>query len=112
MFKQRYRCVYILIFLIVLSVGCGHMNGNTGKIVHYSFPCQESSWIRDGEPFEFEGELWYPQDSYDVLRDSEVVLVGVYRDVQIFIERIDVRPYDRMYTKFGRNKFRIYKKHD
>jgi len=73
-------------------------------------PEQEASWVIDGKPAEFEGESWYPQDNIDVLLDSEVVLVGEYQGVQLFVEKLDVRPYERLYTKVGKHKFRIFTK--
>ena len=42
--------------------------------------------------------------------DSEVSVVGEYQSVQFFIDKVDVRPYERLYTKFGRNKFRLFEK--
>ena len=70
----------------------------------------EAEWIRNGEPIEFEEELWYPADSVEGFLDSEMMLVGTYRNVQFFIDKVDVRPYDRLYTKFSRNQFRFYEK--
>ena len=74
----------------------------------YPIPHEEADWIVKGEPLKFEGQLWYPQDYVDILLDSEVAPVGEYKDVQFFVEKIDVRPYDRLYTKFGLNKFRVF----
>jgi hypothetical protein len=85
------------------------VRGNTGNLSVYKIPLQEPEWIRNGEPIEFEGQKWYPQDEVDILLDSEVSLVGEYRGVQVFIERVDVRPYRALYTKFGEHKFRSYR---
>jgi hypothetical protein len=101
----------IQISLLAFSLtSCGHTEGNIGIMPTYVVPDTEADWIRNGDPVEFEGQLWYPQDSFEVLLDSEVYLVGEYKAVQLFVEKIDVRPYDRLYTKFGRNKFRIFRK--
>ena len=70
----------------------------------------EAEWIRNGEPVEFEGERWYPQDGIENLLDSEVYQVGEYRSVPVFVEMTDVKPYDRLYTKFSKNKFRFFEK--
>ena len=70
----------------------------------------EAEWIRNGEPIEFEDELWYPADSIEIFLDSEVSLIGEYQGVQFFIDKVDVRPFERLYTKFGRNKFRFFEK--
>jgi hypothetical protein len=42
--------------------------------------------------------------------DNEVYLMGEHKGVQFFIEKIDVRPYNQLYTKMARNKFRVFQK--
>jgi hypothetical protein len=93
----------------VVLAGCAHSQENIGLMTKYVVPEIEAEWIRNGDPIEFEGQFWYPQDRYDILLDSEVFFLGKYRGVDFFIEKIDVRPYDKLFTKFGRNKFRIYR---
>ena len=98
---------------LFIFVGCSAVRpfkGNVGKMSKYEVPEEEAEWIRQGEPIDFEDELWYPQDHFDILLDSEVLYLGDYREVSLFVEKIDVRPYKQLYTKFGRNKFRIYKR--
>ncbi|MFT5387351.1 MAG: hypothetical protein ACI9F2_000876 [Lysobacterales bacterium] len=70
----------------------------------------EPEWIRNGEAIEFEGEMWHPQDGIEGFKDSEMYYLGEYRNTQIFIDKVDVRPYNRIYTKFSTNKFRYFKK--
>lgn len=96
---------------MVLLTGCV-ANGpvNRGNMPTYPFANVEPEWIRNGEPVEFENELWYPQDGIESLTDSEVLLITEYRQMKVFIDKIDVRPYDRLYTKFGVNKYRYYEK--
>ena len=77
----------------------------------YPIPTEEAEWIVKGQPIEFEGERWDPEDYVDLLLDSEVALAGESQGVQFFVEKIDVRPYDRLYTKFGLNKFRVFTKY-
>ena len=79
-----------------------------------TYPVQstEPVWIRNGEPIEFEGELWYPMDGVETLLDAEVYILGEYRGVQFFVDKVDVRPYDRLYTKFGKNAFRYFEKRE
>ena len=99
-----------MIFLFMCT-GCFSMakeSGNIGQLQSYSVPAVEPEWIRNGEPIEFDGELWYPVDGIENFTDSEVYLMGEYRNVQFFADKIDVKPYDRIYTKFGKNKFRIF----
>ena len=103
----------VSLYLIFLA-GCYSMNktsGNIGDVQSYPFPSVEAQWIKNGEPVEYQGELWYPQNGIEALLDSEVYLLGEYKNVQFFAEKIDVFPLERIYTKFGRNKFRYYEKH-
>lgn len=100
----------ILILSGLIVGGCTTNQGNDGNVVTYSVPQNgEAIWIRNGEPIEFDGDLWYPYDEVDILLDAEVDPAGEYRGVQFFVEKTDVRPYNQLYTKFARNKFRIFK---
>ena len=100
----------LLLVCIVFMVGCASTKRNAGMMAKYRVPESEADWIRDGEPIKFEEMLWYPEDRFDVLLDSEVYYVEDYRGVPFFVQKIDVKPYNYMYTKFGRNKFRVYLK--
>ena len=103
------------IFLFVLCFvlfGCMHLEQNVGNMAKHAIPDIEADWIQNGEPIEFDEHLWYPQDRFDILLDSEVYFKGEYLGVNFFVEKSDVRPYNKIFTKFGRNKFRVYKKMD
>lgn len=102
--------IIVLSGLVLWLAGCGSLKGNIGSMPTYKIPDEEAAWIRNGEPLTFENEPWYPQDRLAVLMDSEVYKVGEDRGVMIFVEKADVRPYARLYTKFGKNKFRVFKK--
>jgi hypothetical protein len=105
------RLVIAGMVLTVLT-GCAFRGAGLAPQV-YPVPKEEAEWIVKGWPIDFEGQLWYPRDFVDLLLDSEVTPAGEYKDVQFFVEKIDVRPYDRLYTKFGFNKFRVFtKNHD
>ena len=99
-----------LVFSFCLLSGCLAQTGNVGNLQNYTAPALEAKWIRDGEPIEFEGALWYPADGIESLMDSEVYHVGEYKDTQFFIDKLDVRPYERLYTKYGKNQFRYFEK--
>jgi len=93
--------------------GCASMNsGNDGQVQSYPAPIIEAGWIRDGDPIEYDGSKWYPVNDFEVLQDSDVYQIGEYKDVQIFVEKISVKPYDRIYTKFDKNKFRYWERRD
>ncbi len=91
-------------------VGCQTSSGNVGQLQRYMVPSSEADWIRNGEPIIFEGAQWYPVDDVEILQDTEMYILGKYRGVQFFVEKIDVQPYNRLYTKFGKNKFRFFEK--
>ena len=97
---------------VFLTAGCGHATGNAGSLQTYATPKEEPLWIRQGEPLVFEGAHWYPRDNVEVLKDSELTPLGQYRGTRFFIEKVDVRPYRRLYTKFGPNLFRVFERQD
>ena len=110
--KGRLRLGLWLIVFGFLG-GCASVNpGNDGQVQSYPAPVIEASWIRDGDPIDFDGSKWYPVNDYEVLSDAEVFQVAEYRGVQVFVEKIATKPYDRIYTKFDKNKFRYYERRD
>ncbi len=106
-----FKIVLIVVAVVISISGCSTSPSKGGLRTSYAAPL-EADWIRDGQSLEFEKELWYPMDNVENILDSEVYKVGVYRSLDIFVEAIDVRPYDRLYTKFGKNKYRFFEKHD
>ncbi len=106
--RQFYLGMGLVAVLILAGGGCSLSGGNEGTVSTYKIVNPEPDWIRNGEPLQFESELWYPRDSIDILLDSEVVAVGEYRGIQLFVQTVDVRPYNRIYSKFGKNKFRVF----
>ncbi len=109
---RKFLLLFFSLVLFCSAAGCSsHVKGNVGQLSVYQVPSKEAQWIRDGEPMEFEGDLWYPQDAVDVLLDSEVLLIGECQGVQVFVDKVDVRPFRVLYSKFGENKFRIFKRH-
>jgi len=95
---------------VFLFTGCRSTDGDIKRMRHHSRSSMEAEWILNGEPIEFEGELWYPSDNVEGFMDSEMYWAGEYRDVPFFVDKTDVRPYGRLYTKFGKNKFRFFEK--
>ena len=109
MLKQRLQ-IFLTSMLFVVTAGCSLSKGNVGQVQSYVVPAVEAAWILRGEPIEFEGELWYPQDGIETILDSEVYLLMTYKGGQVFTDKIDVRPYNRLYTKFGYNQFRYFQR--
>lgn len=104
-----YRMISMTAAAFTLA-GCAQGVGNVGQV--YSFPVAsvEAAWIRNGELIEFEGDRWYPRSDIEVFQDFEMLPLGEFRGVPFFVAKIDVRPYRRLYTKFGRNQFRYFEK--
>ncbi len=71
-------------------------------------PLTEAAWIRNGEPLQMEEAAWYPTDEVENLLDTEMFRIGQYRDVDVYIERADVKPYARLYTLFGKSRYRAF----
>ena len=100
-----------MLLLAGLSGGCASMNSdNGGQVQSYAAPVIEAGWIRDGEPIEYDGYKWYPVNDYEVLRDSEVFQITEFKGAQVFVEKIAVKPYGRIYTKFDKNRFRYFER--
>lgn len=110
---SRYFLRLVVFFILILPLaGCQSTTGNVGNVQSFPVLPVEPDWIRNGEPVLYEAESWFPADDVESLLDSEVLLLGDYRGTQIFADKVDVRPYERIYTKFGRNKFRYFTKKD
>jgi len=102
-----------LLTLTGLWGGCASMNpNNDGQVQSYPPPVIEAGWIRNGDPIVYDGNKWYPINDYEVLRDAEVYQVTEYKGVQVFVEKIATKPYERIYTKFDKNKFRYFERRD
>ena len=99
-----------LLSLVFSLMSCSSSTGNVGQVQSYPVTALEANWIKNGEPIEFEKELWYPEDDVEVFADPEVQPLGEYRGVQFFASKTDIRPFARIYTKFGRNQFRTFEK--
>jgi len=100
----------VILCIILATAGCQSTSGNIGRKPNYALSSIEAEWIRNGEPIKFESELWYPADGIEGFLDSEMRLMGTHQGVEFFIDKVDVRPLNRLYTKFGKNKFRYYEK--
>ena len=106
--------VFGLGFIVIGFLGgCSSINsGNDGQVQSYLAPAIEAGWIRDGNPIEYDGSKWYPVNDYEVLQDSEVFQITEYKGVQVFVEKIAIKPYSRVYTKFDKNRFRYFERRE
>ncbi len=106
---KKFGLICLLVMVLPLA-GCVTTSGAVGGDAAYSRPLEEPEWLRNGEPIEFEGEMWYPTDELENLLDSEVYLLGEFRGIRFFIDRADVKPFDRLYTNFAKNRYRAFEK--
>jgi hypothetical protein len=98
--------VLVVLFLSATAISC--KTTRSSNMDGIPIMAQEPQWIRNGEPILFNNKQWFPSDGIESLLDNEVYYLGDYKEVQFFAEKIDVKPYERIYTKFGKNKFRYY----
>jgi len=104
---KKILAVLVLTCLLPFA-GCTLPERGNGPSALGSVQLTEPVWVRNGEPLIFEAEEWFPTDEVENLLDPEVYQAGTYRDVPFFVEKTDVRPFDRVYTYFSRNRYRAF----
>jgi len=104
---NKYLLIYLILALSIIGSSCVSLNK---KMVEHSF--SEAQWIRNGEPIVFEGEKWFPRDVIENLHDDEMLNIFIYNEENVYIEKREVRPYNRLYTKFGKYQYRLFEKND
>ena len=101
--------IFLGILLAAVALpGCALPQRGSEPAVMMASQLTEPAWIRNGEPLVFEGEDWFPTDETENLLADEVYQAGVFRQVPFFIEKTDVRPYERLYTYFSKNRYRAF----
>jgi hypothetical protein len=112
MIRSKFLKIYFCLFMGSIGLtSCVHRStNNEGQLQSYPVPAVEAQWIREGQPIIINNDKFYPVNDVEILLDSEVYQVSEYKGVQIFVEKIDTKPYNRVYTKFGKNKFRFFEK--
>ena len=66
--------------------------------------------LMSGAPAGAPGTEVIPADGVETLLDSEVYPIIEYKGVQVFVDKMDVKPYNRFYTKFNKNQFRYFER--
>jgi hypothetical protein len=97
---------------VFCMVGCQFPRSGPEPVTAGGAVLGEPDWIRNAEPIQFEGENWYPTDEVESLLENEIYQAGVYRGVIFYLDRTDVKPFDRLYTRFLKNRFRAYEKRE
>ncbi|PIW60519.1 MAG: hypothetical protein COW13_03740 [Candidatus Omnitrophica bacterium CG12_big_fil_rev_8_21_14_0_65_50_5] len=108
-FKRRWFPAFAGMTLCLIVSGCLPTSKSVDVPQIYKTPAEEAQWIRKGEPLIYQDHKWYPSDATENFMDTEVIKLGEYQDAAFFASKEDVEPYDRLYTKFSRNRYRYYK---
>ncbi len=107
---RRAFFVFGLIFSVAFLSGCQSTVGQPKPVIKQSSKLGEALWIIEGQPIDFEGTQWFPKDGIETFTESEVRQIGIYEGVIIFVDKIDIKPYDRLYTKFDKYHYRYFEK--
>ena len=99
---------FLMVILIVVGMAGCALPQRGDELIATAANLTEPVWVRNAEPIIFESEDWFPTDEVENLLDSEVYQAGTYRDVPFFIEKSDVRPYQRIYMYFSKNRYRAF----
>lgn len=85
---------------------------STDNVMTVAAPLDEPSWIRDGEPIVYDNLKWYPTREIERFMDNEVYQVGEYRSVVFFLDKADVKPFERLYTRFAKGRYRAFERRE
>ena len=108
---MRYFVLLCAAVLFLAGTGCG-LSPKTG-VEDVGYPLMEPEWIRNGETVEFDNEMWYPTREVENLLEYEVYPLVELKGVQFYIERTDIKPFQRLYTYFAKDRYRAFEKnHD
>lgn len=102
--------VLFLVLNLALIAGCKFPQSDNTLSV--AAPLDEPSWIRDGEPIEYGGDKWYPTREIERFMDNEVYKAGEYRGVVFFLDKADVKPFERLYTRFAKGRYRAFERRE
>ncbi len=98
----------LLVVCAVAVAGCSLPKRGDEIPVMIAAQLTEPEWIRNGEPVVVEAEEWYPTDEVENFLPAEVYEAGVFRDVPFYVEKTDIRPFERLYTRFAPNRYRAF----
>ena len=104
------RKIFGIIFISLALGGCALSDKNATTAESWSYPLSEPDWVREGQPIDYDGAKWFPTRDVENLLDSEVYPLGEYKGVKFFFDRTDIKPFERIYTQFGRNRYRAFEK--
>lgn len=95
----------IFALLILSFAGCAaSQSGSFSR----EYKSKEAGWIKEGKPIIFEARSWYPTEYIENHIDSEMDYVDQFQNVPFYVERRQIKPFDRIYTKFDYHKYRLF----
>ncbi len=95
----------MLALLIFGFAGCA---ANQSGALNKDFTTREAGWVKEGKPIIFESRSWYPTEYIENHVDSEMDYVDQFQNVPFYVERRQIKPFDRIYTKFDYHKYRLF----
>ena len=98
---------FSLLFFILALFGCAA--GSSGRISS-DYAIKDADWIREGRPIIYEDKSWFPTEHIENHLDREMEYLGEFQQVPFYVERRQIKPYNRIYTKFGYHKYRLFLK--
>lgn len=97
--------VFVLLGLVFIAAGCAaNSQFSPGK----DYAAKEAAWIKDGKPILYDNKSWYPTEFIENHLDKEMEYIDSFQKVPFYVERRQIRPYDRLYTKFDYHKYRMF----
>ena len=105
---RNFWYIFSSLFLLGLLCGC------SGPVPYTraGYLPKEPDWIKNGEPLVYENQNWYPTEDVENLKDDEVECIAEYKKIPFYAEKIQIKPFNRLYTRFGKNKYRQFSKSD
>ncbi|MBU2540347.1 MAG: hypothetical protein KJ593_00425 [Candidatus Omnitrophica bacterium] len=94
-----------LMLLVIIFTGCA--SGSWARI-RGDYAIKEADWIREGSPIIYESKSLYPTEHVENHLDREMEYVGEFQQVPFYVELRQIKPYNRLYTKFNYHKYRLF----
>jgi hypothetical protein len=108
--KKMKLVKFLFAFSILISLGLILGCEVPTAYTRAQFAVNEPPWIREGQPIIYNNQNWYPSEEVENFTDGEMEYVATYNDAPFYVEKRQVKPFNRIYTKFGYHKYRIFLK--
>jgi hypothetical protein len=103
---MRRKQFIIALFLILIFSLAGCAAGYLNK--PHDYTTKEADWIRNGQPITYDNKKWYPTEYIENHLDVEMEYAGEFQKVPFYVERRQIKPFNRIYTKFDYHKYRLF----